>query len=121
MTTLALILAATTALGVLVAAWQRSEAKAASDRAAFIEARRATLETSLRLEAEGRAEDVRRLEDVVGSQRRQLEGYRALTRDLLVRDPAAAGAYLDGVLSSVSGGDVPGPGDVPTPGAAPKP
>jgi len=118
--TLALILAATTALGLLLAAWQRSEAKAAADRVAFVEAARARLEVSLRLEAEGRSEDVRRLEDVVGAQRRQLEGLRALAKDLLVRDPAAAGAYLDGVLSSVSGGDVPGPGDVPAPGTDPK-
>jgi hypothetical protein len=116
---LAIVLGATTLIGLLIALWQRSEARAASARAAFVEASRARLEVSLRLEAEGRADDVRRLEDVVGSQRRKLEALRALAKDLL-RDPAAAGAYLDGVLSDVSGGDVPGHGVVPSPGADPK-
>jgi hypothetical protein len=105
-TALLISLGVLTLAGAGVAAYYRSEARRYHERADRYSALVVSVERSLDLEAEGRAEDKRRLEAVAGDWKKAWEEKCADYDALLADHPELAGERLRRVLSNVPSGDV---------------
>jgi hypothetical protein len=117
--TIVLVLAATTAVGVLAALWQRAEARAEAAAAVLARAQLAAAERAAVGDDARHVAEVQRLEAVIVDLRDEVKERDDEIEALLSDDPAGAGEHLARVLADVPARDSGdgGPGVQPTAGA----